>query len=456
MNSRFLSFFLFAIAMVTFQGEMKSQNDLYYPPVDGEWESVSPMELGWCGDSIPALINFLDDVDSKAFIVLKDGKIVIEEYFDEFTADSVWYWASAGKSLRAFLAGKMQGEGLLTLDDPVGAYLGQGWSSLETDQELAITVRHLLTMTSGLDDGVDNPDCDLPECLLYLEEPGERWAYHNGAYNLFNDVLSNAAGYSLNLYIFNNLTMTAGISGLYLDLDFNSVFFSTPRSMARFGLLCQGHGVWNDQDLLQNPGYFEDMTTTSQSLNEAYGYLWWLNNSDSFMVPNLQFVFPGQIMPNAPQNVYNAIGRNGQYISIDEEGGLVWIRMGESNGDSLVPTQLGDDVWSYLNQIVCTADNISEDERGVVEAYPNPIQDYLQIELQESAEVRVIGLDGSTLIHENLISGRHRLDLISLQNGIYILEANFTDTNSCRMIKSKYFLKHVALYSLLTTIDTID
>ena len=68
---------------------------LYFPPKDSDnWEKTNPETLNWCSDSINALYDFLDQKNSKAFIVLKDGKIVLEKYFDNFGPDSLWYWAS--------------------------------------------------------------------------------------------------------------------------------------------------------------------------------------------------------------------------------------------------------------------------------------------------------------------------------------------------------------------------
>jgi len=57
------------------------------------------------------LRTYLDGNNTKAFLVLQDGRLVYEEYFEAFTRDSIWYWASAGKSLTAFLTGMAQQEG---------------------------------------------------------------------------------------------------------------------------------------------------------------------------------------------------------------------------------------------------------------------------------------------------------------------------------------------------------
>ena len=102
---------------------------LYFPPLTGNvWETTSPAALGWCEDKLPELYDYLESANSKGFIVLKDGKIVIEKYFGSFTKDSLWYWASAGKSLTSFLVGIAQQEGKLSIEDPSSKYLGPGWT----------------------------------------------------------------------------------------------------------------------------------------------------------------------------------------------------------------------------------------------------------------------------------------------------------------------------------------
>ncbi|MFN9108716.1 MAG: serine hydrolase, partial [Bacteroidota bacterium] len=73
--------------------------DLYFPPLNpsAAWETINPASLGWCTDKINALYDYLNQQQTKGFIVLKDGRIVLEKYFGTFTQDSAWYWASAGK-----------------------------------------------------------------------------------------------------------------------------------------------------------------------------------------------------------------------------------------------------------------------------------------------------------------------------------------------------------------------
>ncbi|MEM6877595.1 MAG: serine hydrolase domain-containing protein, partial [Bacteroidota bacterium] len=147
------------ISLLTLFCQLLVAQQLYFPPDhnQGEWETTPPEELDFRADRIQELYEFLDDNQTKSFMLLKDGKIVLEQYFGSYTADSLWVWNSAGKSLRATMFGQAVEEGWLTLDDTSSDYLGTGWSSLTPEQESAITVLNHLTMTTGMDDMI--PDC---------------------------------------------------------------------------------------------------------------------------------------------------------------------------------------------------------------------------------------------------------------------------------------------------------
>ncbi len=103
------------------------------------------------------------------------------------------------------------------------------------------------------------------------------------------------------------------------------------------------------------------MTTPSQSLNQSYGYLTWLNGQDSYMVPGTQWVLPGMIAPNAPADTYAALGKNGQIISVSPEENITWIRMGNGNSE-LVSFTLINDVWGKLQHIFCINNSLEENK----------------------------------------------------------------------------------------------
>jgi len=118
------------------------------------------------------------------------------------------------------------------------------------------------------------------------------------------------------------------MNGLYVTLGYNKVFFSKARSMARFGLLVLNNGNWDGNQIMTDQPYFDQMVNSSQSLNPAYGYLWWLNGKDQFMLPQTQFVFDGLLLPDAPPDMIVAAGKNGQLLNIVPSQGLVVVRMG--------------------------------------------------------------------------------------------------------------------------------
>src|ERR1700754_917816 len=187
---------------------------LYFPPLSGtDWQTVTPASLGWNETNLNALYPYLQSKDTKAFIILKSGKIVAEKYFGTFTQDSLWYWASAGKTMTGFLVGIAQEEGLLNINDRSSKYLGTGWTSEPLAKENLITIKNQLTMTTGLDDGVSDPDCTLPGCLIYKADAGTRWAYHNAAYTCLDGVIQNASGMSFNAYFQTKLRDRIGMNG---------------------------------------------------------------------------------------------------------------------------------------------------------------------------------------------------------------------------------------------------
>ena len=291
--------------------------------------------------------------NSKAFIVLKDGKIVLEKYFGSFTKDSVWYWASAGKTITGFLVGKAQENGYLSIHDTSSKYLGQGWTSCILAQENNIHIRNQLTMTTGLDDGVTDNHCTTPPCLNYLAPAGTRWAYHNAPYTLLEKVLTTATGQSINAYTQTALKTKTGITGAWFTVGYDNVFYSKPRSMARFGLLLQNKFKWGTDTLLHDTAYIHQMLNTSQLYNYGYGYLCLLNGKGSYMVPTAQIILPGSYAPAAPADMYAAIGKNGQIVSITPSKGLVVVRMGDDPGEGEVPFLLCDKIWQNLNYVIC-------------------------------------------------------------------------------------------------------
>lgn len=395
-----------------------ANSQTYFPPLTGNtWDTISPSDLGWCEDSIQVLYDFLEGSDSKAFIVLKDGKIVLEKYFGTFTQDSVWVWNSAGKTLTAYAVGIAQTEGLLNINDPSSDYLGTGWTSLTPTQEAAITIRHQLTMTTGLDENVSF-DCTDPICLEYLADPGTRWSYHNSPYTLLDGVIENASGLTLNQYVQQKIGSKIGMTGLFFPNGYNNVFVSKPRSMARFGLLLSQDGVWNGTTVQSDVNYLNDMRTPSQTLNNSYGYLTWLNGQSSFMLPSSQLVFPGSAIPSAPSDMYAALGKNGQIINVVPSQGLVIVRMGSTMGNSYVGNQYNDTIWQHINNLGCPV-GISENSLNNWSIQTNPTSDFITINGLNTTDLVELYTPAGQKIE--VVRNNNSLNVSTLPRGMYFV-----------------------------------
>ena len=408
---------------------------LYFPPVDSDdWETLDPEELGWCAERIDSLYQFLDSNNTNAFVLLVNGKIVLERYFDDHTMSSNWYWASAGKTLTSAVVGIAQQEGHLEIEEPTSYYLGEGWTDCEPEQEQQITIRHQLTMTSGLSDGVSDPYCTLDTCLQFAASAGTRWAYHNAPYTLLDNVVESATGQTLNNYAFSNLTNRIGMNGFFVPQGYNKVYYSTARSMARFGLLILGKGAWNGVPILNDSVYYHDMVTTSQELNKSYGYLWWLNGRESFMAPGSQIVWPGSLSPDAPEDMFAALGKNGQFINVVPSSNMVWIRMGNAPSTTLVPFFLNNDIWKFINTFECTTTGTKpvHDNRFKIVLYPNPANDYLHILSRQDlagAPFTLFNSNGLVLQSGNFEGPIH---VAKLPSGMYYLSITYNQKQLTR------------------------
>lgn len=330
-------FVLFLLGIFTFgcssdettETPIIADEQMYFPPNDGSstWETKSISNLGWNQNAVQPLLTFLEEKHTKSFIVLVNGRIVMEHYFNGHSATTPWYWASAGKTLTATVTGIAEQEGLININNKVSDYLGTGWTSAPLVKENLITCKHLLSMNSGLNDALG--DDVSPANLHYVADAGTRWAYHN-VYVKLQDVIAAESGQTWSNYFNTKLRDKIGMTGgSWINSgDGLSVYWSTSRNMARFGLLSLNKGKWNGTQIV-NEAFYNNATTTSQDLNQAYGYLWWLNGKSTYRLPGLQFQFNGTLIPNGPSDMYCALGKNDQKIYVIPSKKMVIIRMGE-------------------------------------------------------------------------------------------------------------------------------
>jgi CubicO group peptidase (beta-lactamase class C family) len=324
---------------------------MYFPSDPGtEWETESVAELGWNQNAIQSLKDFLVQKNSKSFMILVNGRIAIEEYFNGHSASAVWEWNSAGKTLVGATTGIAQQEGLLGINNRVSLYTGTGWTNMPLEKENLITVRHLLTMTSGID---DSKQLVVKQNLTYIADAGTRWAYGNVFQKLI-DVVSAAGTRDFETYFSEKLKNRIGMDGYWNFGTIFTIYHSTTRSMARFGLLALNNGKWKD-DQVVDESFFTQSTGSSQVINPSYGYFWWLNGKTKYMLPGGQDVYSGPLVPNAPADMYAAMGAADQRIYVIPGKKMVVVRMGNAsdpaNPDFAV-SGFDNDLWEKINAVI--------------------------------------------------------------------------------------------------------
>jgi len=330
-------------------------DNLYFPKATSGWAHVDPASVGWDARALTAALDYAGQAHSSSVVILLDGRILAER---EWTVDGPARYtrmrvgktadgrvvedvASAQKSLVAFLAGIAEGAHQLDLSAPVDRYLGAGWSKADRPAEAAITVRALMTMTSGLNDSVN-----------YLQPAGRVWRYNTGAYSRMIGVIEKATGTDIQSFTHDRLTVPTGMNdSRWLPRPWsagndaaNAIGFATTgRDLARFGLLVLSGGSWDGKDLLNNPGYLTRMLKPSQDLNPSYGLLWWLNGQDRFQSAGGAATQPGSLIPAAPRDLVAAQGALDRKCYVVPSLGLVVTRLGDQTGEAF-----NNEFWTLL------------------------------------------------------------------------------------------------------------
>lgn len=328
-----------------------TEETMYFPPTGSStWESKSISSLGWNTAAVQPLKDYLLQKNTRSFMILVNGRIVMEEYFNGHTKDDTWQWNSAGKTLTGTMTGIAQQEGLLQINNKVSDYIGTGWTSAPINKENLVTNRHLLTMTSGLNDA---NNLVIPSNLTYIADAGTRWSYHN-VFQKLMDVVAAASSQSYDAYFNAKLRDRIGMDGFWNNGIIFKIYHSSTRSMARFGILALNKGKWNNEQII-NQAFFEESINTSQSINPSYGYFWWLNGKSSAMLPGGQTVYPGTLVPNAPADMYAAMGAEDQRIYVVPSKKLVVIRMGTASDPAnpvFALSGFDNALWEKINAVI--------------------------------------------------------------------------------------------------------
>ncbi len=333
-------------------------DSLYFPTAD-KWETVEPSSVGWKRTELNAAVDFAMTRRSSGVVILHRGRILSERYQssgprslryrgmlhgkdrDGRVIEDV---ASVQKSVASILVGIAQAKGLIRLDDPVDKYLGTGWSHASLAQEKQITVKHLISMSTGLSDG-----------LLYVDPPGTKWRYNTNAYCLCVTAIAAVSKMTPNELTKAWLTDRVGMKDsrwIERRLAKASIpeknrlgFATTARDLARFGLLVLGRGQWGNEVVHSDHKYLSAALSPSQQMNPAYGYLWWLNGQTATL--SGQRRVRGPLNSEAPTDLVAALGALGRKCYVVPSLGVVVTRLGD-NPEVVDQTKFDVEFWSLL------------------------------------------------------------------------------------------------------------
>lgn len=312
-----------------------------------DWETVDPADVGLDAAVLDDLAATAEANESTCLLVVRHGRIAGEWYFNDGAADQAQEVFSATKTYTAVLVGIAQDDGLLDIEDPAADYIEE-WQG--TDSE-AVTVRNLLSNDSGRSWSLQQDysqligEKDKTDFAIGLGQdhaPGEFWAYNNAAIQTLDRVISDATGTPTGEFGDTELLEPLGMddSTFTVDDEDQALTFmglqSTCRDMARFGQLLLHDGAWDQQQIV-SAEYLGEATTPSQELNEGYGYLTWLNVTghlagavspvDASEEAERQ---EAQLVPDAPEGLFWALGLGGQIIQVDKDTDTVVVRLGSA------------------------------------------------------------------------------------------------------------------------------
>ncbi len=270
-----------------------------------------------------------DGTRTAAVLVMQDGELIAESYRPGFGPHTGYRTWSTAKSITATLIGIAVKEGLLDVEAPAPV---PEWQQ-PADPRAAITLQHLLWMSSGLWSKGSNTnamyfggqDVVSAATTTPLEEaPGTRWQYANNDTLLLllslRAVLNDDTAYLR--FPYEKLFEPIGMHHTWMETDHlgnfigSSQVYTTARDLARFGLLYAQDGVWQGQRLLPE-GWTGFVATPAPSRPPepgelGYGAQFWLLDQ----------------LPGIPSGTYTSMGNKGQYVTIVPQENLVIVRTG--------------------------------------------------------------------------------------------------------------------------------
>lgn len=289
------------------------------------WWRVTADALHWNVEALVHVTEFLRNHNTAQFVVLHDGALVVDESWNSSPTQAGDVYA-VQKSVIALLLGAAQDRRLLRIDDATIDHLPVGWTRLPAVDERRLTLRHLLNMTTGMDDSLGQSG-----------EIGVTWRYNNTAYNYVKRVLERRSGMDLQALTESWLLRPLGITdtrwvdrGRVLpDGRHVSGLETTARTMARLGLLVLAGGSWAGQTVVRDRHYWGELFLPGSLANPAWCLAWRRNDQERFMEPLVDRTFKGRWIPEAPGDLVGAQGAGDNRIYVVPTLGLVIARRGD-------------------------------------------------------------------------------------------------------------------------------
>lgn len=278
--------------------------------------------------------------DTRAIVVVQGGAIVAERYAPGFGKDTRLLGWSATKSLMGSLVGLLVDDGVLQLDAPAPVPEWQG----KDDPRRAITLRQLLTMSSGLafvesyqpgNDSIrmlfEAPDMAALAAAQPLQyPPGTHWSYSSGTTNILSRIVFNATGGTAEgaaRFAQTRLFAPAGMASALIEPDESGVpvgssyGYATARDWARYGLLHLNHGKAGNKQVLSPAWLTFALTPTAASSRPSYGAQLWLNRPAEAEEGR-------KVLQDLPPDTYMAMGHNHQIVAVIPSQDAVIVRLG--------------------------------------------------------------------------------------------------------------------------------
>lgn len=275
----------------------------------------TPEEQGVPSEAIIALfdsLNSLPKTEIHSVMVIRHGKVIGEIYPHPFAPEYQHTMYSCSKTFVAAAVGLAIADNRIRLNDRVGAFLPEALPDSVSDNLADMTIRNLLTMTSGI-----TPDWNMRnQCSnwmhTYLSKPvkktGVKFEYDSIATYLLSAIVQKTTGMTLLEYLRIKLFQPMNITEVAWELSPEGIntggwgLHIQSESLAKFGLLLLNNGIWEGKQLLPASWVKQMMSKQMEAGSEDYGYQMWLCD------------YPGAV---------RADGALGQYILIIPEKDMV-------------------------------------------------------------------------------------------------------------------------------------